>query len=76
VVHETGSPAATVTELASCLKPGGQLLLVEPPGHCSPEVFQSEVTAAEKAGLVRIEHPRCEGRKNLVLWKRPATVTA
>jgi hypothetical protein len=58
--------------LARCLNPGGQLLLVEPPGHCSPELFQTEVTAAESAGLVRTAHSRSEGRKYLALWKRPA----
>ena len=73
VVHETLAPAATMTTLASCMKAGGHLLLVEPSGHCPPEVFRSEVAAAERAGLVRTPHPRCEGRKNLVLWKRPAS---
>ncbi len=69
VVHETISPAATMTALARCLNPGGQLLLVEPPGHCSPEIFKTEVAAAEGDGLVRIAHPRSEGRKRLALWK-------
>jgi ubiquinone/menaquinone biosynthesis C-methylase UbiE len=71
VVHETISPAGTIKALAKCLKPDGQLLLVEPPGHCSPAVFQSEMDAAIAAGLVRIPHPRVEGRKNLALWRRP-----
>jgi len=47
-------------------------LLIEPPGHCSPAAFQSEVEAAGAAGLERTPHPRAEGRKNLALWKRPA----
>ena len=72
VVHETVSPAGTMKALARCLKPGGHLLLVEPPGHCSPAVFRSEVEAARAAGLERTPHPRAEGRKNLALWKRPA----
>ena len=72
VVHETVSPAATMAALARCLNPGGQLLLVEPPGHCSPELFQTEVAAAEAAGLVRTPHPRAEGRKRLALWKKPS----
>jgi ubiquinone/menaquinone biosynthesis C-methylase UbiE len=71
VVHETPSPEATMTTLARCLKAGGRLLLVEPPGHCPPAVFQCEIAAAEKAGLVRAPHPRCEGRRNLVLWRKP-----
>ena len=72
VVHETVSPAATMAALARCLNPGGQLLLVEPPGHCSPELFQTEVAAAEAAGLSRTPHPRAEGRKRLALWKKPS----
>jgi hypothetical protein len=60
--------------LARCLKPGGRLLLVEPPGHCSPAAFQSEVEAAGAAGLERTPHPRAEGRKNLALWMRPTGV--
>ena len=70
VVHETVAPAETFKALARCLKSGGLLLLVEPPGHCSPAVFQSEVEAAEAAGLKRTPHPRAEGRKNLALWRR------
>ena len=61
VVHETAAPAETVRALARCLKPGGRLLLIEPPGHCSPELFQSEVDAAFGAGLKRTPHPRAEG---------------
>jgi hypothetical protein len=58
--------------LARCLKPGGHLLLVEPPGHCSPAVFQSEIEAAGAAGLQRVPHPRAEGRRNLALFRRSA----
>lgn len=72
VLHETPDPAGTVRVLASCLKPGGRLLMVEPPGHCSPAVWQEENVAAEQAGLVRRPHPRCEGRKLLALWGKPA----
>jgi ubiquinone/menaquinone biosynthesis C-methylase UbiE len=74
VVHETISPARTMVELARCLKPGGLLLLVEPPGHCSPELFRTETAAAEGEGLVRTPHPRAERRRNLALWRRPAAV--
>jgi ubiquinone/menaquinone biosynthesis C-methylase UbiE len=72
VVHETAAPAETIRALTRCLKAGGRLLLIEPPGHCSPEVFQSEVDAALGAGLQRTPHPRAEGRKNLVLLMKAA----
>jgi hypothetical protein len=58
--------------LAGCLKPGGHLLIVEPPGHVSRETWQSEMATLEHAGLVRVERPRAEGRKYLALWQRPA----
>lgn len=74
VVHETPSPAATVRELAACVKPGGQFLLMEPPGHCSRALWQDETAAAESAGLVRIAHPEAEGRKLLALWRKPQKV--
>ena len=71
VVHETIAPAATLDVLAACLKPGGRLLLIEPRGHVSREAWQSQIAAAERAGLVRIAHPTAEGRKHLALWMKP-----
>jgi ubiquinone/menaquinone biosynthesis C-methylase UbiE len=71
VVHETVAPASTLRTLAACLKPGGQLLLVEPPGHVSRAAWQAEIVALTQAGLVRVPHPRAEGRKLLALWQKP-----
>ncbi len=70
VLHETPSPAAALSALADSLKPGGHLLMVEPPGHCSLAVWQSELEAAERTGLVRVRHPVLEGRKMLALWQK------
>lgn len=72
VVHETIAPAATLRMLAGCLKSGGQLFVVEPPGHVKHHAWQSEMAAAEQAGLIRVAHPTAEGRKNLALWRKPA----
>jgi ubiquinone/menaquinone biosynthesis C-methylase UbiE len=71
VVHETVAPTATVTALARTLAPEGRLLLVEPPGHCSAELFAAENAAAEATGLVRWAHPSVEGRKFVTTWRRP-----
>jgi SAM-dependent methyltransferase len=70
VVHETPSPGNTMRALAASLKKGGQLLLVEPPGHCSREMWNDEASAAERAGLVRVPHPSLEGRRMLSLWRK------
>lgn len=72
VVHETPSPGQTVRALAASLKPDGQLLLVEPPGHCKRELWNDESNAAEQSGLVRVPHPSLEGRKMLALWRKRA----
>lgn len=70
VVHETPSPGNTIRSLAASLKKDGQLLLVEPPGHCSREMWNDEARAAEQAGLVRVPHPSLEGRRMLSLWRK------
>lgn len=72
VVHETIAPEATVIALARSLKPGGRLLLIEPPGHCSADVFEAEVAAAEREGMVALEHPRPGRRRRnmLRLWRK------
>lgn len=70
VVHETPSPGNTIRALAASLKQDGQLLLVEPPGHCSREMWNDEVSAAAQVGLVRVPHPSLEGRRMLSLWRK------
>ena len=70
VVHETPSVGATIKALAACLRPGGKLLLMEPPGHCSEELWRSELAAARAAGLTPIAHPQANGRRLTALWQR------
>jgi ubiquinone/menaquinone biosynthesis C-methylase UbiE len=70
VLHETPSPDAVLSALAGTLKPGGHLLMVEPPGHCPLTLWKSELDAAERTGLVRARHPVVEGRKMLALWQK------
>jgi ubiquinone/menaquinone biosynthesis C-methylase UbiE len=72
VVHETPSPVTTVTALARSLRPGGRLLLLEPAGHCSRELYQAETAAAERAGLMRVADPPLPKRRLLSLWTRPS----
>ncbi len=57
VVHELPSAAAVFPEIASALKPGGQLLVAEPRGHVKPAAFEAELKAAAQAGLTVLERP-------------------
>ncbi|HEX8711016.1 MAG TPA: class I SAM-dependent methyltransferase [Terracidiphilus sp.] len=57
VVHEVPSAAGFFAEIASALKRGGLLLFAEPAGHVSPEDFESEIKAAQLAGLAEISRP-------------------
>ena len=51
VVHELPKPRETLLALAATLKDNGQFLLVEPPGHVSRELFETELTWLGEAGL-------------------------
>lgn len=57
VVHEMPSPAAFFGEAAAALKPGGMLLFAEPAGHVTTEAFESEIKAAQTAGLAEVSRP-------------------
>ena len=72
VVHETPRPTETIQALADCIKPGGKLLLVEPPGHCPSDLWLQEIATARASGLQRVAHPRLEGKKQLALWSKAA----
>lgn len=72
VVHETPRPSETIRALADCVKPGGKMLLVEPPGHCPNDLWLQEIATAQACGLQRIAHPRLDGKKQLALWTKAA----
>jgi ubiquinone/menaquinone biosynthesis C-methylase UbiE len=64
VVHELPSDEAFFRQAAEALKPGGQLLLVEPRGHVKAEKFNHELHSADQAGLQKRE--RVIGGRNEV----------
>ena len=51
VVHEMPRPDVFFAEIRQALKPGGQLLVIEPKGHVSAENFGRMTAVAESAGL-------------------------
>jgi ubiquinone/menaquinone biosynthesis C-methylase UbiE len=63
MLHEVPDPGRLLAELRDCLKPGGKLLLAEPPLHVSGKTFANEVAAAEQAGLRIVQRPQ-------VRWSR------
>ena len=55
VLHEVPDPARMLRQVAETLRDGGRLLLVEPKGHCSAELFETQVRIALDLGLVRCD---------------------
>jgi len=56
-VHEAPDTESFFLEVARCLKPGGLLLVAEPPGHVKAEQFEKELAAAALAGLHLVDRP-------------------
>jgi protein-L-isoaspartate O-methyltransferase len=63
VVHEMPVPAEAIEQMAGSLRAGGRMLLLEPKGHCSQKLFDSELEWAAKAGLQKIADPPHLGRR-------------
>ncbi len=57
MVHELPAAAPFFREVALASKPGAQLLLVEPSGHVTPELWKAELEAAREAGLTLVASP-------------------
>jgi ubiquinone/menaquinone biosynthesis C-methylase UbiE len=69
VIHELPSQEDFFNELASILKPDGQVLIVEPPFHVSKTAFLNTIKMAENAGLKSNEGPRVLLNKTVILKK-------
>lgn len=69
VVHELPAMNAFFEELAEALKPGANLLLVEPKGHVNAEEFDTELQAAAQAGLQLADRPSIRRSRTALLKK-------
>jgi ubiquinone/menaquinone biosynthesis C-methylase UbiE len=69
VVHEIPEKKGLFTELARLLKPGGQILVVEPPFHVSKSAFTEMIRTAQAAGLVSTEAAGIRFSKTVLLKK-------
>ncbi len=73
VIHETPDVDAAFRELASILKPGGRLFVLEPRSHASEKEFGKLLASATAAGLHEIARPRSVGDRAVVLERPPAS---
>jgi ubiquinone/menaquinone biosynthesis C-methylase UbiE len=57
VLHEVPDPARALAQVVATLRTGGRLLLIEPRGHCPPELWAEELHIARDLGLRLCEPP-------------------
>ncbi|MFZ1983016.1 MAG: class I SAM-dependent methyltransferase [Desulfatitalea sp.] len=67
MVHEVRNKEAFFKEIASILKPDGQVLLVEPPLHVSKAAFAETIRTAQGVGLTPTDRPNIRFSKTAVL---------
>ena len=69
VVHEIRRQDTLFRELAVIVRPGGRVLMVEPPLHVSRQAFKSSIATAGLAGFVAEAGPRVLLSKSVILRK-------
>jgi ubiquinone/menaquinone biosynthesis C-methylase UbiE len=69
VLHEIPHQENFFSEIISVLKPGGSILIVEPPFHVSKKSFNDYVHMAENVGLTPIEGPKILFSKSIMFRK-------
>jgi ubiquinone/menaquinone biosynthesis C-methylase UbiE len=71
VVHEVPDQHRFLEQMHDVLRPGGELLIVEPRGHVSPDAFEHTLVTAGTAGLERTDQrPRARGPAGVL--RKPA----
>jgi len=69
VIHEVSNREDLFRELASMLKPDGQILIVEPVIHVSKSAFKETVRIAQKAGFTTEAGPKVFFSQTVILKK-------
>lgn len=69
MVHEVPNKFRFFDEIATILKPNGQILLVEPPFHVSKLAFEETIKKARDAGFSDTEGPHMHFHKTAILKK-------
>lgn len=72
VLHEMPNVRMVLAEIRSLLRPGGVLYVMEPAGHISRELFETEIAIARDLGFVELGRPKVL-RERCVLLKAPGT---
>jgi ubiquinone/menaquinone biosynthesis C-methylase UbiE len=67
VVHEISDQQKLFAELATILKPAGELFLVEPPFHVSKKAFAETIKKAIAAGFTEVKRPKVTFNKTVFL---------
>ena len=68
--HEVPDGRRLLGEIHSCVRPAGQLLVVEPKGHVTARRFESMVVWAEEIGWVVQDRPHIRLSRAVVLGKQ------
>lgn len=69
MVHEVPDKRHFFKEIHSLLKPGGKVLIVEPPVHVSKSAFEETVSIAADAGFAIAESPKMGFSRGVVMKK-------
>ena len=69
MVHEMPDESLFFKEILEALKPGGRLLVIEPPGHVSKEQFEKTIAVATAGGFNVDKDAEKVGRRGAVLVK-------
>lgn len=67
MVHEVPDKPKLFSQLASILKPDGQILVAEPPIHVSARKFQLMLQQAKHQGLIDLQGPKMLFSKTAIL---------
>ena len=68
MLHEHSNPETLLSEVFWSLRPGGRLIIKEPPGHVNENELEQSFMLAEWAGFVR-EAPLPAGKASMVFLK-------